>query len=90
LNEEIEKLLLDQGAVSVGFATKHSLKGGPLTTDMTYILPEAEKADELEKAGKIGDPYRETSERRQNVEKIVSDIFKKLRKEQVDTPLHEM
>ena len=30
--------------MSVGFATKEMLKGGPPTTDMTYILPEAETA----------------------------------------------
>ena len=41
-----------------------------------------EEADELEKAGKIANPYQETSERRQYIEKIVVDIFKKLRKEQ--------
>ena len=39
----------------------------------------------FEKAGKIGDPFTETSERRQNVEKIVFDTFKRLRKEQVST-----
>lgn len=42
LTDEVEKLLLEQGAVSVGFATKKTLEGGPSTTDMTYILPEAE------------------------------------------------
>ena len=42
LTYEVEKLLLEQGAVSVGFATKKTLEGGPSTTDMTYILPEAE------------------------------------------------
>ena len=44
LNEEVEKILLDQGAISVGFATKKTIEGGPPTTDMTYILPEAETA----------------------------------------------
>lgn len=33
---------MDQGAISVGFATKESLDGGPPTTDMTYVMPEAE------------------------------------------------
>ncbi|MHA2051831.1 MAG: hypothetical protein ACW986_19630 [Promethearchaeota archaeon] len=41
----------------------------------------SEEADKLEKAGKIASPYHETSERRQYVEKIVKDIFEKLRKE---------
>ncbi|MBA7663259.1 hypothetical protein ES703_71298 [subsurface metagenome] len=45
------------------------------------IIVSKEEADELEKAGKIADPYVETSERRQYVEKIVTDIFKRLRKE---------
>ena len=44
MNDEVEKILLDQGAVSVGFATRETLEGGPSTTDMTYILPEAETA----------------------------------------------
>ena len=42
LKDEVEKILLEQGAVSVGFATKKTLEGGPHTTDMTYVLPEAE------------------------------------------------
>lgn len=45
------------------------------------IIVSKEEADELEKAGKIANPYVETSERRQYVEKIVTDIFKRLRKE---------
>ncbi|MHA2087902.1 MAG: hypothetical protein ACW972_06480 [Promethearchaeota archaeon] len=44
LNDEVEKIFLEQGAVSVGFATKETLEGGPPTTDMTYILPEAKTA----------------------------------------------
>jgi hypothetical protein len=50
------------------------------------VIMIAEEAEALEKAGKIGDPYQETSERRQNFEKIVGDIFKRLRKEQADVP----
>ncbi len=42
LKDEVEHFLLEQGAVSVGFATKKALEGGPSTTDMTYVLPEAE------------------------------------------------
>lgn len=42
LRKDVERLLLDLGAVSVGFATKKTLEGGPPTTDMTYVLPEAE------------------------------------------------
>ena len=44
LRDEVEKLLLEQGAVSVGFATKKTLEGGLPTTDMTYALSEAETA----------------------------------------------
>jgi epoxyqueuosine reductase QueG len=42
LREKVENVLLEQGAVSVGFATKETLKGGPPTTNMAYIMPEAE------------------------------------------------
>ncbi len=46
------------------------------------IIVSKEEADELEKAGKLANPYIETSERRQYIEKIVTGIFKRLRKEQ--------
>jgi len=49
-----------------------------------------EEANDLEKAGKIANPYVETSERSQYIEKIVSDIFKRLRKEQTNSPLQEI
>ena len=42
LQEEVEELLLNQGAVSVGFATKMTLEGRTPDVDMTYVLPEAE------------------------------------------------
>ena len=54
------------------------------------IILSKEDADELEKAGKIANPYVETSERRQYVEKIVTDIFKRLRKEQSDASFQEI
>ena len=38
LRDEVEKLLLEQGAVSIGFATKKTLEGGPATTDITYVI----------------------------------------------------
>ena len=44
LESELKHFVLDQGAVSVGFATKDSLAGGPSTTDITYTMPEAETA----------------------------------------------
>ena len=44
LRDEVANLLIEQGAVSIGFATKKTLEGGPPTTDMTYVLPEAETA----------------------------------------------
>ena len=44
INNEIEQLLLDLGAVSVGFLNKETLAGGPSSTDITYLLPEAESA----------------------------------------------
>ncbi|MHA2184683.1 MAG: hypothetical protein ACXAAI_06740 [Promethearchaeota archaeon] len=46
------------------------------------IIVSSKEADELEKAGEITDPYVQTSERRQYVEKIVNDIFRKLREEE--------
>jgi len=42
LNDEIVQFLLDNGAIKVGFATKETLAGGPPSTDITYLLPEAE------------------------------------------------
>ena len=44
LNKEIEKFLLDQDALKVGFATRDSLAGGPPSVDLTYLLPEAQSA----------------------------------------------
>lgn len=44
LNKEIEEFLYKQGAVKVGFATLETLAGGPPSTDITYILPEAKSA----------------------------------------------
>jgi len=46
------------------------------------IIVSSKEADELEKAGEIVDPYVKASERRQYTEKIVNDIFKKLREEE--------
>ncbi len=42
INHEIEQFILDHGAVKVGFANKETLVGGPPSTDITYLLPEAE------------------------------------------------
>lgn len=42
LNDEISKFIFAQGALSVGVATKKTLEGGPPTTDITYLMPEAE------------------------------------------------
>jgi len=44
LNKEIEAFLREQGAISVGFATLETLKGGPPSSDITYALPEAKSA----------------------------------------------
>jgi len=44
LNNEIEKFLLEQGALKVGFANKKTLEGGPSTVDITYPLSEADSA----------------------------------------------
>ncbi len=42
IENELKSLILKEGAASVGFATKESLEGGPPTTDMTYVHPDAE------------------------------------------------
>ncbi len=44
LNKEIEDFLVEEGAVKVGFATLETLAGGPPSTDITYVLPEAKSA----------------------------------------------
>jgi len=47
------------------------------------IIVSSEKAKELEKAGKLNNPYEESSVARRNVENSVMEIFKRLRKEEL-------
>jgi len=44
LNKEIEAFLEERGAIKVGFATLETLAGGPPSTDLIYVLPEARSA----------------------------------------------
>ena len=44
LNGQIEQFLLERGALKVAFADIDSLRGGPPSADLTYILPEARSA----------------------------------------------
>ncbi len=44
LEKEIEDFLYDWGVLSIGFATKKSLEGGPSTLDITYPMKNAETA----------------------------------------------
>ena len=44
LEEEIRQFLAKRGAVSIGFATLETLAGGPPSSDLTYISPEAKSA----------------------------------------------
>ncbi|NVM55885.1 MAG: epoxyqueuosine reductase [Candidatus Helarchaeota archaeon] len=44
LNKQIEEFLKKRGAIRVGFATLDTLAGGPPSTDITYLLPEARSA----------------------------------------------
>jgi len=44
LNQEVEKFLLERGALKVGFTTAETLAGGPPSIDLTYPLPEAQTA----------------------------------------------
>ena len=41
LETQIEEFLKERGAIKVGFATLDSMAGGPPSSDLTYILPEA-------------------------------------------------
>ncbi|MBW1641725.1 MAG: epoxyqueuosine reductase, partial [Deltaproteobacteria bacterium] len=44
LTQLTKKLVLSSGAVAAGVATTETLKGGPPSTDLTYVLPEAKSA----------------------------------------------
>jgi epoxyqueuosine reductase len=44
LEKEIEDYLRERGALKVGIATRETLSGGPPSTDLSYILPEARSA----------------------------------------------
>ncbi len=44
MNRQIEEFLLERGAIKVAFANLDSLRGGPPSADLTYILPEARSA----------------------------------------------
>ncbi|MHA1750633.1 MAG: epoxyqueuosine reductase [Promethearchaeota archaeon] len=44
LEQDIKGMLLEGGAIKVGFATKETMAGGPTGADITYLLPEAQSA----------------------------------------------
>lgn len=44
LTQLVKNLVLNSGAVAVGIATTETLEGGPPSTDLTYVLPEARSA----------------------------------------------
>ena len=44
LEGEIRRFLKERGAIRVGFATLDTLAGGPPSSDLTYVLPEAKSA----------------------------------------------
>ncbi|MDI6753949.1 MAG: epoxyqueuosine reductase [Thermodesulfobacteriota bacterium] len=44
LTEQVKKMVGSYGTVRVGIATHQTLEGGPPSTDLTYILPEARSA----------------------------------------------
>jgi len=44
LNDIIKSFVKTLGAVDVGFATTETLKGGPPSADITYVLPKAKSA----------------------------------------------
>ena len=42
--ELLQKYLKVEGAVAIGIATQESLKGGPPSTDLSYVMPSAKSA----------------------------------------------
>jgi len=44
LTKLVKNLLMSSGAIAVGIATTDTLEGGPPSTDLTYVLPEARSA----------------------------------------------
>ena len=44
LTNTVKDLALGGGAAAVGIATTETLKGGPPSTDLSYVLPEARSA----------------------------------------------
>ena len=44
LENEIRQFLMSRGAIRVGFATLETMAGGPPSSDLTYVLPEARSA----------------------------------------------
>ncbi len=44
LTEQVKELVRSYEAVTVGISTRQTLEGGPPSTDLTYILPEARSA----------------------------------------------
>ncbi len=44
LTRTVKNLILHSGAVAFGIATRETLEGGPPSTDLTYVLPEARSA----------------------------------------------
>jgi epoxyqueuosine reductase QueG len=44
LTQVLKKLVKNSGAIAVGIATTETLEGGPPSTDLTYVLPEAKSA----------------------------------------------
>jgi epoxyqueuosine reductase QueG len=44
LTKVVKNLVLRSGAIAVGIATQETLEGGPPSTELTYVLPEAQSA----------------------------------------------
>jgi len=44
LNQLVKDLALNAGAIDVGIVTTETLKGGPPSTDLTYVLEGAKSA----------------------------------------------
>ena len=44
ITDRIKAMVKSYGTVAVGIATTETLAGGPPSTDLTYVLPEARSA----------------------------------------------
>ena len=44
LTQLTKKLVMSSGTIAAGIATEETIQGGPPSTDLTYVMPEARSA----------------------------------------------